>query len=69
MQFFFETKEGFKVTCVKKVFLVDLWESQYLFEMLQTSLTVKNSEHLVKSGCFEKRFWRRAPFSLNEGGI
>ena len=28
---------------------------RFLFEILQTSLTVKNSENVVKSGCFEKR--------------
>ena len=28
---------------------------RFLFEILQTSLTVKNSENVVKRGCFEKR--------------
>ena len=38
----------------KNLFVADLLGSQYLFEILQTSLTVKNSENVVKSGCFEK---------------
>ena len=32
----------------KNIFVVDLLRSQYLFEILQTSLTVKNSENGVK---------------------
>ena len=39
----------------KNVFLGDLLRSQYLFEILQASLTVQNRENTVKSGCFEKR--------------
>ena len=31
-----------------------LLESQHLLEVLQTSLTFKNSEKVVKSGCFKK---------------
>ena len=48
----------------KIIFVADFLKSQYLFEILQTSLTVKNSENMAKSGCFEKRLqWRwRAPF-------
>ena len=42
------------VTSVK-MFFVDISGSQYLFEILQTSLTVKNSENVVKSGSFEER--------------
>ena len=43
--------------------------SQYLFETLKTSLTVKNSENMVKSRCFEKRLQWRAPvfFEMKEG--
>ena len=37
----------------KNIFKADLG-SQYLFEILQTSFTVKNNENVVKSGCFEK---------------
>ena len=39
-----------------KFLISDLLGSQYLFEILQTSLTVKNSENGVKSGCFKKKF-------------
>ena len=35
-------------------FVGDLLESQNLFEILQTSLTFKNNENVVKSGFFEK---------------
>ena len=50
--------------------LPDLSGSQYLFQILQTSLTVKNSENAVKSGCFEKSLRRRVPISFRiEGGI
>ena len=38
----------------KKIFLTDLLGSQYLFEKLQTSNTVENSEIVVKGGCFGK---------------
>ena len=34
--------------------LSDLLGDQYLFQILQTSPTVKNSENWVKSECFEK---------------
>ena len=51
---FREMKERYKVSCVK-LFFADLLRIQYLFEILQTSLTVKNSENVVKSGCFGKR--------------
>ena len=50
--------------------LTDLLGSQYLFEILQTSLTVKNSENGVKSGCFEKcSRWRALNFffEMKEG--
>ena len=40
---------------MQKYFLADLLGSQYLFEMLQTSLTVKNKKNVVKNGCLEKR--------------
>ena len=38
----------------KNIFVADLLRSQYLFKILQTSLTVKNSENGLKSGGFEK---------------
>ena len=34
----------------KKIFLAELLENEYLFEILQTSFTVKSSENVVKSG-------------------
>ena len=46
-------KEERKVSCVKIFCLADLLASQYLFEILQSSLIVKNSENGVKSRCFE----------------
>ena len=39
----------------RNILLADLLGSQYLLEILQTSLTVKNNENGLKSGCFEKR--------------
>ena len=52
-----------------KFLISDLLGSQYLFEILQTSLTVKNNENGVKSGCFEKLLrWRAPIFSeMKEG--
>ena len=38
----------------ENIFLDELLESEYLFEILQTSFTVKNSENVLNSGCFEK---------------
>ena len=34
----------------KKIFLAELLENEYLFEISQTSFTVKSSENVVKSG-------------------
>ena len=53
----------------KNILLTDLSGGQYLFEILQTSLTVKNNENGVKSGCFEKLLrWRAPIFSeMKEG--
>ena len=44
-----------KTYTMESDFVGDLLGSQYLFEILQASLTVKNGENVVKSGCFEKR--------------
>ena len=38
----------------KNILLADLLLGQYLLEILQFSLTVKNNENGVKSGCFGK---------------
>ena len=45
----------------KNIFPADLLGIQYLFEILQTSLTVKNGENEVKSRFFEKYLRWRAP--------
>ena len=45
----------------KNIFVADIWGSQYLFEILQTSYTVNDSENVVKRGCFEKILRWRAP--------
>ena len=45
--FFFEIMEGCKVSCIKNILLADLLGSQHLFEILQTSITVKNSEKWI----------------------
>ena len=68
--FYFEMKEKCKVSCVNIICLADLLGSQYLFEILQRSLIVKNSENGVKSRCSEKwSRWRAPIFFRNEGGI
>ena len=54
----------------KNILLADLLGSQHLLQILQTSLTFKNSEKVVKNGCFEKLLRRRAPiFFRNERGV
>ena len=54
----------------KNILLADLLLGQYLLEILQSSLTVKNNENGVKSGCFGKLLrWRAAIFFRNEGRI
>ena len=58
---FFEIKDGYKVSCVKMFFLDNILGSQYLFQTLQTSHTVKNSENRVKGKCFQKCLRWRAP--------
>ena len=45
----------------KSIFGADLLGSQYMFEILQTSFTFKNSENVVKSGCLQKRLRWRVP--------
>ena len=51
--FFWNKGEVEGVLC-KNILLANLLGSQHLLEILQTSLTFKNSEKVVKSGCFEK---------------
>ena len=64
---FWNGERKFYLKCKNSV-LADLLGSQYLFEILQTSLTVKNSESIVKRGCFEKCLRWRAPifFEMKE---
>ena len=53
----------------KNILLADLLRSQHLLEMLQISLTFKNSEKVVKKGCSVKRLrWGAAIFlKIKEG--
>ena len=54
----------------KTNFVSDLLGIQDLFEILQTSLTFKNSEKAVKSGYLKKCLRWRAPILFqNEGAI
>ena len=51
----------------KNISLADIVGSQYLLEILRTSL---DSENVVESGCFERHLWWNGPiFDRNEGGI
>ena len=47
-KFLFEVKEGCKMFSVKNILLADLLGIQHLLEILQTSLTFKNSKKVVK---------------------
>ena len=53
----------------KDILLADLLTTQHLLGILQTLLTFKNSEKVVKSGCFKKVFpWRQPTlFDMTEG--
>ena len=53
---FYQNEGAVSGVLYKNNFVSDLLGSQHLLEILQTSLTVKNSENGVKSGCFKKRF-------------
>ena len=50
----------------KNIFPADLLGIQYLFEILQTSLTDKNGENEVKSRFFEKYLGWRAPIFFSK---
>ena len=58
-----EIQEVYKISCVK--IFPNLLGSHYLFEILHTTLIVKNSENMIKSGCFEKPSQCRALPFLN----
>ena len=60
-QFFCCNEGAVSGVLCKNIFVNDLLGSQHLFEILQTSLTFKNCENVVKSGCFEKLLRWRAP--------
>ena len=69
-KFFCRNKEAVSDVLYKNNFVSDLLGSQHLFEILQTSLTFKNREGVVKSGYLKKRLrWWAPIFSRNEGGI
>ena len=54
----------------KNISLVELSEIQYLHEILQTSLTVTNSENVAKRWCFKKYLqWLAVIVFRNERGI
>lgn len=49
--------------CVKMLFYGDLLENKYLFQIFHSSITIKNSESVKKSGYFEKSLrWRAQIF-------
>ena len=53
----FYLKKWRGIRCLfKSLLFADLLGSQYLLEILQSSLTVKNNKNGVKSGCSEKLF-------------
>ena len=53
----------------KSTLLAELLGSQHLLEVLQTPLTFKNSENVVKGICLGKRLQWTAPifFEMKEG--
>ena len=54
----------------EKILLDDLLGRQHLLEILQTSITFRNSEKVVKSRCFEKLLrWRPPILFRNKEGI
>ena len=67
---FFGNEGAVSGVLYKNNFVSDLLGSQYLLEILSSSLTVKNNENGVKGGCFEKLLrWRAPIFSRNDGRI
>ena len=54
----------------KNIFVAHLIGSQYLFQIIQTSLTVKIRENVVQSEIFEKDLrWRATNCFRNDGNI
>ena len=67
---FFGNEGAVSGVLYKNNFVSDLLGSQYLLEILQSSLTVKNNENGIKNGCFEKLLrWRAPIFFRNDGTI
>ena len=65
-QFFCCNEGAVSVVLCKNIFVHDLLGSQHLFEILQTSLTFKNCENVVKSGCLGKLLRSRAPIFFSK---
>ena len=61
---FFERKEVYKISYVKYKYFVILLGGQYLFEILNTSSTVKTSENVVKGWCLYKSLNQRVTISF-----
>ena len=59
--FFFGNERVVSVVLYRNNFISYLLGIQHLLEILETSLTVKNSENGVKSGCFKKLLQWRVP--------
>ena len=67
---FFGNEGAVSGVLYKNNFVSDLLRSQYLLEILQSSLTVKNNENGVKNGYFEKLLrWRASIIFRNDGAI
>ena len=47
--------------------VANLLRGQYLFEILHTAITVKNSENVVESRCFENPFLQRESIFIGSG--
>ena len=54
------------VDLCKNSFFDNIFRSQYLFEIYHTSLNIKNSENVIKRGCFWKVLRWRAFFLMKE---
>ena len=68
--FFFQMKEGCKVSCVKIFSWLIYQEVSIYLKYYKPQSIFENSKNVVKSGCFEKLFQCRAPFLFrNKGGI
>ena len=53
----------------KNIFVADLLGTPYLFELLQSSLTFKNSENVVKVDISKNVCDKERQFFQNQGGI